>query len=363
MKRKIIFKSLLDRVKGDPVGIIQLSSKSDKISDLRINFAGIFRLIFTNYRLVGAIMIAVMFLSSIYMLWLPDRFQSTASILPTGGSDKLAALRELTGVGGGYSADDENSSLLYPAILKSRLIRDVVLDHSYRFRHGSERLDMTLEEYFGESNRENLRDLLEGLTTIDTDKKTGIIRIGVETEYPAFSEAILNQMLIELENFNHYQRRSSAGENARYLERELAVKRAEMEAAEDSLEAYQGANRNWPGSTDPEIIKIMTRLKRDVELKTRTYILLQEQYELARLDEQKDIPVVRILDKPSLPTLKSGPHRGRNVVLSGMAAFLYAVLFLLGVDTARKYRTTDTIKTSLPVSGHNRIDLKEGAKG
>jgi len=191
---------------------------------------------------------------------------------------------------------------------------------------------------------------LDGITNIDLNKKTGVIKISVKTRYPGLSQALLNNILAELENFNMYKRHSSAKESVRYLERELANMEKELKMAEDSLEAFQMANRNWYNTTNPGLLKILSRLKQDVEVKLKTYIFLRSQYETVRLDVQKDIPVVRILDTPSLPVLKSI-----------IACFL--VIFMLAIfDTAQKhgiYFESDNIMSS---TGHATGRIEENIK-
>jgi uncharacterized protein involved in exopolysaccharide biosynthesis len=47
--------------------------------------------------------------------------------------------------------------------------------------------------------------------------------------------------------------------------------------------------------------------------------LLTQQYEMARLEEAKDIPVVRVIDEPGIPEKKSFPPR---VILSAALTLL-----------------------------------------
>ena len=124
-------------------------------------------------------------------------------------------------------------------------------------------------------------------------------------------------------------------------------KRAEILAAsEDSLESFQSLNRDWYASSNPEILKALGRLKRDVEINNQTYSLLREQYEMARLAAQKDIPIVRILDSPSLPTLKSSPLRMVIIILVGMIAFILSFGFFIVTD-AYKRATKQSSEDSL----------------
>ena len=63
-----------------------------------------------------------------------------------------------------------------------------------------------------------------------------------------------------------------------------------------------------------------------------------EEYEIAKLDAQKDVPVVRILDQASLPTVKSGPHRTITVLLASAVAFILVVLAIFAVELLQQTR-------------------------
>jgi len=167
------------------------------------------------------------------------------------------------------------------------------------------------------------------MTEIVSDAQTGIITIKVSTFNPELSQNILQTMLDELELYNSQIRRSQAKESARYLERELKVKEEELAASEDVLEDFQKANQNWYNTSDPEIITSLARLRRNVEINSQAYLLLREQYELARLNVQKDIPVVSLLDTPTLPSLKSGPRRKMIILIIGILAAMVSFAFIL----------------------------------
>jgi capsule polysaccharide export protein KpsE/RkpR len=60
-------------------------------------------------------------------------------------------------------------------------------------------------------------------------------------------------------------------------------------------------------------------LYRRVKVQEAIFELLTQQYEMARLEEAKDVPVVRIIDPPGIPEKKSFPPR---VILSAVLALL-----------------------------------------
>jgi len=359
-KRRLIFKRLVNRI--GRTRIVSESASGEKDEKLQINLLGLIRLLLLNKKLIAAFCLLVMVTAGVVAFVLPNKYQSTASILPTGQGDDLSVLKQLTGISTAAYNPEENSSLLFPVIIRSNLIKDAVLRRMYTIHENSQEEHLTLNDYFGDERPEILRARLDRITAIEVDKKTGVIKLAVETRYPELSQAVLTEVLEELEAFNLYRRHSSAREQVRYLERELADKGRELAAAEDSLEAYQSYNRNWTSTSDPEILKILRRLQRDVEIKSRTYTLLCEQYEIARLDERKDIPIVSVLDAPSLPTMKSSPQRLKLIIISGMAAFFIAAFFIVAVDAWRKREISNGLEIDNRKRRQGKPVIREGAE-
>ena len=80
-----------------------------------------------------------------------------------------------------------------------------------------------------------------------------------------------------------------------------------------------------------------------------TFLFLKNQYDLAKLAAQKDIPIVRILDNPSLPLIKSGPQKFMIIIFSGLAGMLIMAVSLLIISFFRNSRETIPDKFEMPV--------------
>ena len=92
--------------------------KSDRY-EIRDGMIYITRLLFKNIRWIGGFVIGVMFLTAIIVLFIPNKYRSDASILPSGNQDSVSALKMLAGFSGSGLDMDENSSALFPQILES----------------------------------------------------------------------------------------------------------------------------------------------------------------------------------------------------------------------------------------------------
>lgn len=80
----------------------------------------------------------------------------------------------------------------------------------------------------------------------------------------------------------------------------------------------------------PRLAVPYANLYREVQVQETVYNLLTQQYEIARIQEAKDVPVVNIIDAPGIPEKKSFPPR--TVLTLGLTtvAIIFACLVLLG---------------------------------
>lgn len=70
------------------------------------------------------------------------------------------------------------------------------------------------------------------------------------------------------------------------------------------------------------------------ELKTREAVFeqLSKQYEVAKLNESKDASTFQMIDEAIPSTVKTGPKRGRIVILVTVVAFLAAAFAIIVFD-------------------------------
>lgn len=71
-------------------------------------------------------------------------------------------------------------------------------------------------------------------------------------------------------------------------------------------------------------------LYRESKIQETVYELLTQEYELAKIQEAKEIPTVNVLDPPIFPEKKSFPPRILITVLGTFVATLFAVVYVVG---------------------------------
>lgn len=80
----------------------------------------------------------------------------------------------------------------------------------------------------------------------------------------------------------------------------------------------------------PRLAVPYANLYREVQVQETVYNLLTQQYEMARIQEAKDIPVVNVIDEPGIPEKKSFPPRSILVLALTIVTLILTSLILLG---------------------------------
>jgi uncharacterized protein involved in exopolysaccharide biosynthesis len=217
---------------------------------------------------------------------------------------------------------------------------------------------MTLEEYIDAPNFDRAIKGLKKLVRIATDKKTGVISIAVTTKYPEFSTAIVHSYLEELDNYNINYRQSTARENMKFTANRLAEIRGELTLTEDTLRSFKGSNMNYMVSIDPQLQLELTRLQRESDIKSALYLTMSQQHEMARVDAVKDIPVVQVLDRGSVPVEKSSPRRSLLLIGALFGSLFVSIIVTLWIDLAvrRDIRSNLDSVMSSPSVRINKIE-------
>jgi len=302
----------------------QPSTKTQENSTTVFDFAS---LMVRRRKFIGLCIAATLVPSLIFLALLPNQYRSTTTILPANPSGQLSSLSAMVGLAA-PSQQDEGSSELYPEVLRSRQIAAAVTGERYTFAVDGAQKSVTLAEYFDEDNSDKLYDRLVSITSISTSKTTGTISVSVDTKYPALSQAIVTRYLAELEHYNLVSRRSKAKEVEQYLARELAVRKQELLASQDSLRDFQESNLNWNETSNPYLLRELAARQREIAIKEQAYAYLSQEYEASKLKVQMDTPIVRVLDKPSLPEVKSSPFRLQILTVIELLTLLAAILFI-----------------------------------
>ena len=250
--------------------------------------------------LLLALVLPPVYVADVSLLEAP-RENGTSTLDQLGVSAQLLGLK--TGGGG-------SNALTYPDILRSRRLIEGLLARRFPVRHGG---SVLLEEYLQRGKPSPQRTDLAVRTLrkrldIALDRRTNMLRLSVSDRDPVLAAAVANAAATSLQDLVTHALMTQAGANRRFVETRLEAARGELARAEAGLEAFRDANRHVDDS--PRLMLAQARLMRDVRTREEVMIALTREYEVARVDENRDVPVVNVLDVAQAPAFRSSPRRG-----------------------------------------------------
>jgi uncharacterized protein involved in exopolysaccharide biosynthesis len=247
-------------------------------------------------------------------------YKASASLLPETDKAKLGGMSQFSGLAqlAGVSVPGSEISRLYPIILSSETVLRPVIEAKYRTHRFADSVDLI--QYFElsantrEENFDKALRLLQDLMTVTYDTKTSTVMVTVELGEPELASTVLNAIVGQLDRFMRLKRITTASEQAKWVSARLIDVERELRAAEDSVKTFSERNRRVVDS--PELLLQQQRLLREVQVKSTIYVELKKQYELAKIDEIKNITIVNVLDEARPPVRKEHPKRATNTVLA-----------------------------------------------
>ncbi len=267
---------------------------------------------------------AVLFLLVVGITFLlPRTYTVTASFTPQSerASSNLAGIAAQFGVQL-PAADAAASPDFYVELIESRRILGETIKSRYTFPSDTGEVSGTLVDIFEiegetEGEREALAlKRLRGMINAELDRPSGVVTVDVESENAKLSELIARQLLGQLNRFNLETRQSQASAERRFTERRLEEAKQELLEVENRLQAFLEINRDV--GTSPLLRFREDRLEREVNIRQAVVTALAQNFEQARIDEVRDIPVITVVEAPEAPALPDS----RMLLLRGLLALI-----------------------------------------
>ena len=108
----------------------------------------------------------------------------------------------------------------------------------------------------------------------------------------------------------------------------LRIKLAELQKEYDKFEI--GTEDYLVAFNDvPELGMELAQLLREVKIQSEVYLLLQQQYYKEKIQENRDLPTIEVLDEAIPPLKASGPRVIFSTLLSGIFIFLLVSLYFV----------------------------------
>jgi len=262
---------------------------------------------------------------------LPPRFTSTASFVAQGAAvvaipSALQGLAASVGIG----STRDFSPQFYADLFRSHPVMLAALRHEYPAGNGGPPANYVALERIGgptEPAREEagLRHLTRRVAA-RADVRTNIVTVAATSRSPELSRDILVTLLRALDSLNIRFRQEQSRELRQFFEARVQDAQRELVDAEEAHRRFLERNRVIDDS--PLLRFEDLRLRRAADLKQTVYVTVVRQYEEARLQESRNVPVLTVLSPPVLPTRKTWPPR-RLIVLA-FAALGFAIVPAIG---------------------------------
>ncbi len=327
----VINVDVLERLTGAYPDFDKNLVKPKIIENNYINFSVLFSIFKSNrkYLLITGVLFMILGYSLSFLF--PEKYSADISLYPAKkdlmqGMGQFQALAMNLGINKANNDQDFN----IPDVVRSRLIATKVINQSWNTIKG-EKIDLI--ELWNLGNRKWYNFLFNFSTdsleiyeagikklqkhiNVTEDRLTGLININTNFEDPIISSNIANFIGQQVQNYIQKENSAQSTKEKIFISERLTVVRKELENSESELKNFLERNRGYEDS--PELFMVFSRLSREFEAKKEVYLTLQQQLELARIEEVRMSPILHILDYAVQPTSKSSPIR-----------LLYAVSFLI----------------------------------
>jgi len=276
------------------------------IDDDEINLLDLLIVLAKHKIMIVKVTFAAALLAVGISLLMTNIYTGTAKILPpqqsqSSASAMLAQLGDLAGMAGG-SLGIKNSNDLYVAMLKSRNVMEKIV----------KRFDLQ-KVYEQETLTETLKALEGG--TIITSGNDGVITVEVDDKDPQLAANMANAFIEELDKLLQTFSLTDASQKRTFFDQQLRQAKDKLTDAELKLDKTP--------NTSLEYLDALRNLKYQEAL----WEILARQFEMAKLDEAKDFPLIQVLDKATAPEKKSKPKRSLIVILATLVAGFLAVIW------------------------------------
>lgn len=202
------------------------------------------------------------------------------------------------------------------------------------------------EEKIGENAELNIynlpkkeRDIVKALSkmiNVNVDKKTGKTDMSLTMQDPLVVAAVMNAVVDNLKDYMANYRTSKASQDVENLLEICNKRKAEYYEAQQAYAKYMDANKSvvlLSAQAERE------RLQQEMNLAYQVYSQVATQLEAARIKEQKDKPVVAIVEPPVVPLQHSAPSKAKMLVIfTFLAGCISSAWVLWGEEYLQKFK-------------------------
>jgi uncharacterized protein involved in exopolysaccharide biosynthesis len=286
----------------------------------------------TGIATVGAVVVSLL---------LPEYYKSTATLLPETNNSKLAGLGGLSDLAAlaGVNVGGEGSlAKLYPNIVKSESVLKNVIFANYETKKFNKPVNLVqyweIEEETPERSYEVALESLRDELSVSLDNKTNVVTIEILTREPKLSADIVMNVVGQLDEFMRTKRTTNASEQRQWIEARLGEVQDDLEKSENALKEFREKNRRV--SDSPQLLLEQARLMREVDINSTLYAELKKQFEIVKIEEIKNLPIINVMDEARPAAKKDRPRRSVILVVTLLLAVVSSSLFVITATSHRE---------------------------
>ena len=297
--------------------------------------------------------------SILYIVIATPYYQSYISINPIG--DNINSGRSVGGLqslaseyGVNLNVADfinDKPSFYIPDIVNSRILKKAVISNKWNTNNGEVDLidywqinDTTkfsigklIGSFLGGNENKNLElrfmdaaiDKLSEQLLVQ-EEESGLIVISVLMEESQLAADISNFIANYIKEYVSDIMLSYSSTHRAFIEERLKYSKNELSQSEEELKEFSEKN---PFAVDtPELQLQRGRLLRNMEVNQQVYITLRQQYEMARINELKEIPVINILDNAEPASDEAKPQKLLTIFIVTLLSLILSSSYVIIKD-------------------------------
>ena len=178
---------------------------------------------------------------------------------------------------------------------------------------------------------QNVNDLKKAEDSLyNFQKKYGIVAVPEQLEVTVKAAAEIEALLTkkEMEAYFMLQQYGESSPQYQGISAEMNLLRKKVQELKSSPNLSATSNILFPFNNMPQISIQYLRAFREVEIQQAILEIVLPMYEQAKVEEQKSIPTIMIVDKAVPPQLKYGPKRMFLILLITFPFFFFLLLFV-----------------------------------
>lgn len=183
-------------------------------------------------------------------------------------------------------------------------------------------------------NISDLRSAEESLYKFQ--KKYGIVAVPEQLEVTVKAAAEIESQLIKKEMESFFTKQQY-GENSPQYGGSLAeinLLKKKVQELKNSTNLSSTSNVLFPFKEMPNIAIEYLRNYREVEIQQSVLEIVMPMYEQAKVEEQKSMPTVMVIDKAVPPQIKSAPHRSFIILMFGSLFFFLFISLIFMANSS-----------------------------